>query len=258
MRALRLDAVLHAVLLAALAGACVEEQRYVVENAAFAMTADAEPAFVNDDDDELFIVTRTFGFPISPPSELALGRLNSAPAELVAPFPRAPWVTVDDVEYTLDFVVQNGSGDTVNVLVGLDGVNEFNVYTPGPEDLHQWERRFAIPAGGRERFSVTTLEMREIAVDLATVVNGAPNSNLVVQFENQSGRDDRVEPYIPEALPGLVGVVASLTTSAAASVQLELSVRAEDHGGRIPSRGAARWQLPAPTPFVPVVPEEEP
>jgi hypothetical protein len=246
------------VLLAALACACVEEQRYVVENAAFAMSADTEPAFVNDDDDELFIITRTFSFPISPPSELVLGRLNGAPAELVAPFPRAPWVTVDDVAYTLDFVVQNASDAPLSVLVGLDGVNEFNVYTPGPEDLHQWERRFAIPAGGREHFSVIAQEMREIAVDLATVVNGAPNSNLVVQFENQSGRDDRVKPYIPKAIPGLVGVVASLTTSTAASVQLELSVRAEDHGGRVPRRGDARWELPAPAPFMPVVPEAEP
>lgn len=244
-------------LLAASCSACVAEQRYIVENAAVAMSADAEPVFVNDDEDELYVVSRTLDFPITPPSELVVERLTSAPAETVAPFPRAPWVGVDDIEYTLDFVVQNAGDTPVSVLVGLDGVSEFNVYAPGPEDLHQWERRFALAARERARFSVSALEMRELAVDLATVVNGAPNSNLVVQFSSQSGRDPRVSEYIPKVLPGLVGVVASLSTSQAAPVQLELSVRAEDLGGRVPKRGESRWELPAPAPFVPVVAEAE-
>jgi len=247
-----------AILLLLLASGCVQEQRYVVENGAFALSADAAPVFVDDEDNELYEVVKQFDFPISPPSDVALRRLSSAPADQVAPFPRAPWVGVDDVEYTLDFVVQNGSDQALSVLVALDGVSEFNVYTPGPEDLHQWERRFGLAPGARATFSVTALEMRELAVDLATAANGAPNSNLVVQFASQSGRDPRVAPFIPKVIPGLVGVVASITTAEAAAVAVELSVRAEDRAGRVPERGAKRWTLPTPAPFVPVVPEEAP
>jgi len=94
-------------------------------------------------------------------------------------------------------------------------------------------------------------------VDLATVVNGAPNSNLVVQTISQSGRDERVSPYIPSIIPGLVGIVASITSSAAQSITVELSVRAEDHGDRLAARGEKSWQLPIPARFIPVVPEEE-
>jgi hypothetical protein len=46
-------------------------------------------------------------------------------------------------------------------------------------------------------------------------------------------------------------------TNEAANVALEISVRAQDHGDRVPKRGEKLWMLPDPTPFVPVVPEEE-
>ena len=46
-------------------GACVEEQRYVIENEAVALTAETPAAFVNEDDDEIFIVTRDFTLPVT-------------------------------------------------------------------------------------------------------------------------------------------------------------------------------------------------
>jgi hypothetical protein len=240
-----------------LASACVEEQRYAIENQAVALTADAAPAAMDDDDNPIFIVTRDFQLPITPPKDRQLAELTRDAQGKNLPFPRLPWVERKDMELQLDYTLANQSSQPVLASVIINGRNEFNVYTPGPEDFNQWERRFQLAPKQRVHGTVTELEMDEIAIDLATVVNGAPNSNQVVQFQSQSGRDARVQPYIPAVIPGLVGLTAGIQTGVAADVVLEISVRVQDHGSRVAARGQQRWELPDPTPFVPVVPEEE-
>jgi hypothetical protein len=238
--------------------ACVQEQRYAIENQAVALTADAQPAAVDEDDDPIFIVTRDFELPITPPPANELQRLTGAAQGATLPFPRLPWVELHDLELQLDYALANQSDGNVLAMVIVNGRNEFNVYTPGPEDFNQWERRFAL--GPRERVTgtITELELDEIAIDLATVVNGAPNSNQVVHFQSQSGRDDRIDQFIPGVVPGLIGLTAGIQAGAAANVVLEISVRVQDHGGRAAARGKRSWQpLPEPVAFVPVAVEEE-
>lgn len=248
--------VLAALAAACLVSACIEEQRYVIENQAVALTADVAPAFITEDDDPIFIVTRDFEFPIAPPKNTDLARLTQRASGLNLPFPRAPWVEHTDIELELSYALENLGDAPITASVTLDGRNEFFQYAPGPEDLHQWERRHLLQPKERVHGVVTELEMDEIAVDLATVVNGAPNSNLVVQFQSQSGRDERTRQYIPALIPGLTGIRAGIMTGASGSVVLEISVRAQDHGGRVPTRGQKRWTLPEPTDFAPVVPED--
>ena len=251
----------HPSLLALLPGllqpACVQEQRYAIANEAVALTADAEPAFVNEDDDEIFIVTRDFELQITPPPAGKLEQLTRAAQGKELPFPRAPWVALHDLELQLDYTLANLGDEPVTASVLLNGRNEFNLYTPGPEDFSQWERRFRLEPKQRVHGTVTELEMDEIAIDLATVVNGAPNSNEVVHFTSQSGNDPRNDQYVPSVVPGLVGLTAGIMTSEAANVVLEISVRMQDHGDRAAARGKKRWELPEATPFVPVVPEGE-
>lgn len=239
------------------ASACVEEQRYAIENESVALTEATPAAFVNDDDEEVFIVTREFTLPVRPPKDQDLTNLTQDAEGKDLPFPRSPWVEDKDVDLQLDYVIANLGDEAVLASVLIDGRNEFNVYTPGPEDFHQWERRFMLEGKERVQGTITELEMSEIATDLATVVNGAPNSNQVVQFQSQSGRDDRTRQYIPAVIPGLVGLTAGIMTTEAANIALEISVRVQDHGDRVPKRGDRIWELPEPTPFVPVVEEEE-
>ena len=237
--------------------ACVEEQRFLVENEAVALTTDATPVLVGDDDDAFFVVERRFAFSIRPPTDAMLARLAESAGPLMLPYPRVPWVARKDVELQLDYVLANLEDREVSAGIQVNGFNEFHEYAPTPEDFSQWERRFVL--GPKERVSgtITELEMDELAIDLATVVNGAPNSNQVVQFQSQSGRDPRVAPFIPAVVPALVGVRAGITASEAADVVLEITIRAQDHGDRIPSRGEARWELPTPELFAPVVPDED-
>lgn len=248
---------LHLSLLLLVAAGCVEEQRYAIEHEAVALTADAEPAFVNEDDEEIFIVTRDFELQITPPPMGQLGRLTSLAQGKELPFPRLPWVALHDLELQLDYTLANQGDQPVTASVLVNGRNEFHAYTPGPEDFSQWERRFALEPRQRVHGTITELELDELAVDLATVVNGAPNSNEVVHFTSQSGSDGRNRAYVPKVIPGLVGLRAGIMTSAAADVVLEITVRVQDHGSRATARGQKRWELPQATPFVPIVPEED-
>jgi hypothetical protein len=235
----------------------LEEQRYVIESEAVALTEGTPPAFVTEDDEEIFIVTRDFELPITPPKNADLDKLTQKAEGRDLPFPRLPWVDDGDMDLELAYTLANQGDTDVLASVILNGRNEFNVYTPAALDFNQWERRFALKPKERVQGIVTELEMQEIAIDLATVVNGAPVSNLVVHFQSQSGRDERVAEYVPSLVPGLVGLTAGIMTTSAANVVLELSIRAQDHGGRLAKRGEKRWQLPEPTPFVPVVIDED-
>jgi hypothetical protein len=238
--------------------ACLEEQRYVVENESVAITAQTPVAYVDDDDNPFYVVERTFTLPISEPSASSLDSLARESQGMGLPFPRLPWVRRNHIELQLDYTIANLDDSELVAGIRLDGINEFHAYTPGIEDFHQWERFVSL--GPRQRVSgtITELEMDEVATDLATVVNGAPNSNQVVHFLSQSGRDARSKQYIPKVVPHLVGMRLGLVTGQAGNVVLEVSVRAQDHGDRVADRGDRRWQLPVPMDFVPVVPVEEP
>ena len=237
-------------------GGCLEEQRYVVENQALAITSTTPVAFVDDDDNPFWVVERAFELPITPPSQTKLDALAQEAQGMNLPFPRVPWVKRDDLELQVDYTLANLDGNEKVVGIRVDGINEFNVYTPGVEDFHQWERLVQLGPKQRVSGTITELEMDEVAIDLATVVNGAPNSNEVVHFLSQSSLDKRIKPYIPKVIPGLVRLRFGLITGQMGNVVLEVSVRAQDHGDRLAERGKRRWQLPAPMPFVPVVPEE--
>jgi hypothetical protein len=237
--------------------ACVEETRYAIERKSVEMEADAEPAFVNENDDPVFVAQRRFGLQITAPQQGDLDRLGQGAQGMDLPFPRLPWLEREDLEIQVDYALENHGTTKLSALIFLDGINEFHAYRPGPEDFHQWERRIELEGGERVSASITELEMDEIAIDLATVVNEAPNSNLVVQFQSQSTRDPRVKKYIPKVVPGLVAFRMGLQTGEAAALELRVSVRVQDHGGRIAARGEEAWELPQPADFVPIAPEED-
>jgi len=185
---------------------CLEEQRYAVERETVSLSEDDAPAFVDENDDPVFVAQRNFTLQIRPPRDERLQQLAEQAQGLDLPFSRLPWVEQEAIELQVDYALENRSAESVAVMLFIDGRNEFHVYTPGPGDFHQWERRFLLEPGGRKSGVITELEMDEVAVDLATVVNGAPNTAQVVHTNSQSGRDPRVSSYIPAVIPALVGM----------------------------------------------------
>lgn len=261
---LRTAALLFCHGLSSLSAGCVEEQRYIVERERVVLPPSTAPAFFGENDTPIFVVSRRFSLPIRPPSELIERTLREAAVGLELPFPRLPWVEEKDLELQVEYVLENRSNQAVSAMVFLDGINEFFAYTPGPEDFHQYERRFLVEAGARVSGRISELQMAEVAIDLATAVNGAPNTALVVHPASQSGRDPRVAAYIPEVIPGLTGFRIGVETEGlgngpeapAPELVLRLSARAQDSGDKLTSRGETSWELPVPVAFVPVVPEE--
>jgi len=244
--------------LAWLAGSsCVEEQRYEAVGETVLLTPETTPAYFTEDDEPVFRVDRPFLLRIKPPSASDLARLTAEAQGKMLTSPRMPWVALRDLELQFDYALTNDSAEPLTAMVTLNGINEFLYYAPGPENFHQWERRIALAPQQRVHGTITELELDEMAIDLATAANGAPNSNLIVERMSQSGRDPRVQSFIPQVIPGLVGLRAGLESSRAVNLTLEISIRVQDHGDRATKRGETAWELPAAAAFVPVVPEED-
>lgn len=255
MRELRWQATLRGACALTLLG-CLTEQRYHVLDGRVELTADATPTYVTENDEPIYRVDAPFSLRITPPTDAELAKLTREAAGMTMNYPRLPWVALHDLSLQLDYAIENDSEQALTALMFVNGVNEFQYYAPGQDDLSQWERRLALAPHERVSGTLTELELDELAIDLATVVNGAPNSNLVVDRNSQSSRDPRVAPFLPSVVPGLVGVRAGIETRVATHVLLELTIRVTDHGDRAAARGDRSWMLPAAAPFTPIVPEE--
>ena len=249
----------------ALAG-CTDERRYLGDGAPYqvALTASTEAAFASEDG-SLFIVEQRIELPVRVPPEVALEDLREAASgypEL--PFPRMPWVERGDLAIEVDFTLANLDDAERQVAVILNGYNEFHEYMPGvtviddepTADFSQWERLYELAPLSRIEATVREEEFDEAAVDLATVVNGAPNSNAVVFFENKSSRDERNREYVPVVVPGLCGFRIGLRATSAAPVLLEATVRVRDAGDRLADEQEEPFRI-TPEPFAPVVAVEE-
>lgn len=261
-------------LLAALAVAsgCNLEQRYLMPDGGglyAAAITEATPAYLESEEDgNLYIVESRIEFPVHAPSDAEMASLGT---DVVPPFARRPWVVRDDYQVEIDLVVSNLSADPVQVTVTMNGINEFNEYVPSAQiiddelviDFAQWERTYLLQPGARRTVTVREEELDEIAVDLASVINGEPCSalaNQIVYFMNQAGIDPRSTACIPAIVPGLVGVRFGVRLTGGApppQVAVEAVVRLRDLRNRVATASEVPWLLPVPAPFTPPVIMEE-
>jgi hypothetical protein len=266
MRARMSIAVVFTLLACAGAFGCTDERRFIGDGGFYqvALTETTAPAYAAEDG-ALYIVEERVAVPIRRPTETALEDLRQAAANFEGlPFPRLPWVERDDLALEVDFTLSNLDEAERQVAVIINGWNEFHEYQPGvtlvdeePEaDFSQWERLYKLAPEQRASHTVREEEFDEAAVDLATVVNGAPNSNSVVFFENKSSRDERNRQYIPEVIPGLAGFRIGLRTTQPGRLVLDVSVRVRDAGDRLADPDDEPFAT-TPAPFVPVALVEE-
>lgn len=250
-------------LLVVMAFGC-DSQHYAGETGleAFALTEDTPP-LVETDEESFFQVEHPVTFAFEAPTSEELQALRRRDA---APFSRAPWLERHDYEIEIDWVLINLDDSPRDVTLTFNGINEFHEYTPGFQvddeevipDFSQWERRIAL--GPQERRSGTLREEQcdEIAVDLASVVNGAPNSNQIVHPLSASATDARSQAFIPAVVPALTGIRAGLQSTSAGNVLVEFSVRLRDDRGIVVAAEDIddAWRLPEPEAFAPIAPEE--
>jgi hypothetical protein len=245
-------------LLLAIAGACADERRFAGGVHQVALTEDTPAAFTLEDA-QLFVVETRIELPIRRPPDIALQDLRQAADSYDdLPYRRLPWVERGDVEVEIDFSLTNLDDESRQASVIVNGFNEFHEYVPGvivvddeaTAEFAQWERLYAL--GPRERIERTIREeqLDEVAVDLATVVNGVDNPNNVVFFENQSATDERNREFIPEVVPGLAGLRLGLRATEAGNLLLEATVRVRDTADRLASEGEEPFRA-RPEPFMP-------
>lgn len=240
---------------------CNDERRYVGDGnlVAVALTNSTPAAFMGQME-SLYIVEQRVELPVRRPSQTELDDLRKAASGFgKLPFSRLPWVERGDLELQIDFTLSNLDPQTHEVTVIVNGFNEFDEYQPGVNiaddqtipDYAEWERLYKLAPKQRLSRTIREEELDEAATDLATVVNGAPNANEVMFFENKSATDPRSKPYIPRVIPGLMGFRIGLRATAPGRIVLEASVRARDAGDRLAASGQEIFHV-HPRLFVPV------
>ena len=244
---------------------CGDDRTYIGDGKLYqvALTAMTAPA-IQSDEGGLYIVETHAELPIRRPSNSELADLRSGVKQFKnLPFPRLPWVERGEVELQVDFTISNLDNARHDIDVIINGANEFFEYMPGviqeedeaPLPLHsQWERRYSLEAKARKAVTIREDELDEVGVDLATVVNGAPNSDEIVYFENKSSSDPRSMKYIPEVIPGLTALRLGLRSTEAIPMLLEATVRVRDVGNKLAADDEPRMML-QPEPFESVIPE---
>ncbi|MCB9618888.1 MAG: hypothetical protein H6724_05470 [Sandaracinus sp.] len=252
--------------LVALGATGCSDQQYVGEGGfqTFALTEDTAP-FVATDDGNLYIVEQRVELPLREPTDPQMAELSTDVDGL--PWARRPWVERHDYELEVDWVVINLDDEEREVAFTINGINEFHEYLPGftideneviPE-FAQWERSMILEPQERRYGTIREEQLDEVAVDLATVVNGVTNANLIVHPDSQSSLDPRATPFVPAVVPALVGFRAGLRATTPSNVVVELTVRVRDERGVVIENVDNAWELPVPEIFMPssVVPPEE-
>lgn len=249
-----------------LAVAGCSDQQYIGEGGfhTFAITEDTPP-FVETEDGNLYLVEQRIELPLRTPTDAQMAELATGVEGL--PWARRPWVERHDYELEIDWVILNLDDERRTVALTFNGINEFHEYMPGftvdedeviPE-FAQWERTMVLEPLERRYGTIREEHLDEVAVDLATVVNGVTNANLIVHPESHSAIDPRAVPFVPSVVPALVGVRAGLRSTSTSNVVVELTVRVRDERGVVIEDVQRAWELPVPEIFMPssIVPPEE-
>lgn len=246
-------------LAAVLAGGCLDETRYVGPGEqgegvwSFAID-ETTPAFIEGDDGALYIVEERVEFDFREPTEDELMEMGEV-GDLQVPYGTLPFVRRGDIEIQIDYTLSNIGDSSVVAGIMVNGINEFHEYVPGAEivddelvvDFSGWERTIRLGPGERVNGTIREEQLDEVAVDLATMVNGAPSANQIVYFQNQSSIDPRSQMYIPDMVPALTGVRVGLRSETnQVPVVAEISVRVRDFRRVLVQGDDEPWPLPAP------------
>jgi len=168
-----------------------------------------------------------------------------------APYPRAPFLRAGDVRVELRWTLTNLDEARVPVELLVDPWNEFARYRPGlaaPAEAGEppspnfsgYQRAHVLEPLERREGVITADDMRELSVDLATVMaiqaRGIPDAgrlmNRAMNQQNRSSQPDPLlGPLVPPVIAGLTGFHVGLRASGAVNVALELTVDVTDVKG---------------------------
>lgn len=244
------------VLFGALVSACADrDQNQVLMPQVVGMTQNTPPLYQSADM-SLYEVQVPVRLPVRRVTDTEAGALGK-----MTGFPRAPFLTADDVEITVRFTLANLDDETHSVELLLDPWNEFVRYRPLVEVVNQdvttpdysgFDKFFVLGPKERREGVITPDDTKEMAIDLATAQylvaqpppqgqaqNGETESvnGLINRAFNLQNRSSKFDPLLSPILakipiiPGLVGFDLGLRTTAAVNVAVEVIVDLHDKKG---------------------------
>ena len=214
------------------------------------------------------------------PSSSDLASLAPTPAG--TPYAHAPWVTADDELLEVHYILSNIDSSDHVVWLLIDPWNEFVRYNPGIAIVNDeqstpnfgYDLPFLVPAMSRLEGTITSDDMHEIAIKLASVQNllaspqaqaaaaaaADPNAamqntfnatgiaNNIMNPQNRSnGGDPLYTPWIPPIIAGLTGFDLGIRTMEAANVAVEITIDVQDvNGNRFVPVDSTQPQLGVP------------
>jgi len=232
-------------------------------------------AYYSDEELTIYEAQKPVPFPVKAPSASELASLGPTPAG--TPYPHAPYLTAADESIEVHYTITNADSSDHTVWLLIDPWNEFVRWNPGVSVVSDEETTpnfgydlpFLVPATSRIEGTITTDDMQEIAIKLASVENllaspqaqgsmdggaggdggAAPDdpdqssmnqnafdataiANNIFNPQNRSnGNDPLYTPWIPPVIAGLTGFDLGLRTYEQANVAIEITIDIQDVNG---------------------------
>jgi hypothetical protein len=250
-------------------GGCAQEKQRTLEPQRVAITDDIAP-FYDDGELVMYEVKVPVELPIIEPDQASARALRD---QDVPPYGAKPWLTYDQVDIQVSWMVSNLDEDSHNAHLLLDPWNEFGRYYPGvtvvdeengevQPNLSGYDRFFEIPGtndslgrSSRVNGVIGFDATREMAIDFATVMaiiadppaeddgslpyGAATLVNHAFDIHNSSERDLLVDYYIPDVIAGLTGFDIGLRTYEPANLSLEIVIEVIDkNSNRVVEEGS--------------------
>jgi len=214
--------------------------------------------------------------PVPLPVKKPTGTQGAAPAN--TPYPNAPWITTADESLEVHYTISNIDNQQHPVWLLIDPWNEFVRWNPGVTVVddeqttpnYGYDLQFILPAMSRVQGTITTDDMQEIAIKLASVENllGSaqamqaamgdggtvdgydPTSiaNNIFNPQNRSNSGDALyTPWIPPVIAGLTGFDLGIRTSEQANIAIEITIDVQDlNGDRFVPADSTQAQIGVP------------
>jgi hypothetical protein len=227
------------------------------------MTKDVAPIY-DDGEMQIYEVKKGTSFPILAPSQMTRGELNDIDME---PYGRRPWVTTDDIDVQVTWTISNLDEEEHVVELLVDPWNEFGRYFPGLQltdaDNEEYmpnfsgiDKRYIVSGKGhgaasRAHGTFTYADLREMATDLATVMDLIKNppviegsdpedmedptvtyTNHAFHWQNRSFDDLLIKQWIPPTVAGLTGLDLGFRTEQPATIAIEVAIEVVDKNGK--------------------------
>jgi hypothetical protein len=254
----------------------------VLQPVSVGMTSKIAP-YYSDGEITLYQVETPVALPVRKPSSSEVQGLGRAPKG--TPYPRAPFLRVEDESVEVHFVISNLDGATHYVWLLIDPWNEFVRWKPGVTVVSDeetvpnngYDKEYVVPPKSRIEGTITSDDVQEIATKLASVETflASPQGttaasamddnsldptqicNNIFDYQNRSNSsppDLFYTPWIPPVVAGLTGFDLGLrmesddSTGAGGNIAVEVTVEVQDLNGNrfVPQDDKSDTQLGTP------------